>query len=160
MAWRTPFPPSRMPASIAFSIKLFVCLSVAHKQHIKLWIWIKFTVLYYTPPFWPGFAQSHLWFLLLSHRETLMLEGRASSQNHGFNLPGFSAVLKHIFPKKLTGSQHYFAHTIFAQSLHNQIKTMGIALCIAENAHILRCWGLAEVVVRTFVRLNLRRITA
>jgi hypothetical protein len=27
MAWRMPFPPSRMPASIEFSIKLFVCLS-------------------------------------------------------------------------------------------------------------------------------------
>ena len=28
MAWRTPFPPSRMPASIELSIKLVVCLSV------------------------------------------------------------------------------------------------------------------------------------
>jgi hypothetical protein len=28
MAWRTPFPPSRMPASIETSIKLVVCLSV------------------------------------------------------------------------------------------------------------------------------------
>ena len=27
MAWRTPFPPSRMPASIELSIKLVVCLS-------------------------------------------------------------------------------------------------------------------------------------
>ena len=26
MAWRTPFPPSRMPASIELSIKLVVCL--------------------------------------------------------------------------------------------------------------------------------------
>jgi hypothetical protein len=26
MAWRMPFPPSRMPASIEFSIKRFVCL--------------------------------------------------------------------------------------------------------------------------------------
>ena len=26
MAWRMPFPPSRTPASIEFSIKLFVCL--------------------------------------------------------------------------------------------------------------------------------------
>ena len=27
MAWRTPFPPSRMPASIELSIKLVVCLN-------------------------------------------------------------------------------------------------------------------------------------
>jgi hypothetical protein len=27
MAWRMPFQPSRIPASIEFSIKLFVCLS-------------------------------------------------------------------------------------------------------------------------------------
>jgi hypothetical protein len=33
MAWRTPFPPSRMPTSIEFSMKLFVCL--ATKQHKK-----------------------------------------------------------------------------------------------------------------------------
>ena len=26
MAKKTPFPPSRMPASIEFSIKLFVCI--------------------------------------------------------------------------------------------------------------------------------------
>ena len=26
MAWRVPFPPSRIPASVEFSIKLVVCL--------------------------------------------------------------------------------------------------------------------------------------
>ena len=31
MAWRMPFPPSRMPASIEFSIKLFVCLSASRR---------------------------------------------------------------------------------------------------------------------------------
>ena len=33
MAWGTPFPPSRMPASIENSIKLFVCLELVIDIH-------------------------------------------------------------------------------------------------------------------------------
>ncbi len=34
MAWRMPFPPSRMPASVEFSIKLVVCLSASPRRDI------------------------------------------------------------------------------------------------------------------------------
>ncbi len=38
MAWRMPFPPSRIPASIEFSIKLFVCLSTYAVAATSQWM--------------------------------------------------------------------------------------------------------------------------